>query len=236
MTARRMGRETTVRVVSYNVHAFKDDREALARVIRALAPDVLCVQEVPRHPFSGHRIAAFAQSVGLLWTAGPRGRMSTSILSSMRLDVRDAGHHALPVVRPDEPRGWAHLTVRLPGYQPLVAASVHLSLRTTDRLRQAELIRTAERFAAPTPMVIAGDINEKCGGPAWAALGAGLVDSDPEQLTFPAAKPDRRIDGVLASEVLRPRSVDVAALASPQDLARASDHRPLCVDLTPIAL
>ncbi|MGW5694584.1 endonuclease/exonuclease/phosphatase family protein, partial [Streptomyces asiaticus] len=37
-----------VRVLSYNIRSMRDDREALARVIRACAPDVVCVQEAPR--------------------------------------------------------------------------------------------------------------------------------------------------------------------------------------------
>jgi endonuclease/exonuclease/phosphatase family metal-dependent hydrolase len=34
-----------VRVLSYNVRSMRDDRAALARVIRACAPDIVCVQE-----------------------------------------------------------------------------------------------------------------------------------------------------------------------------------------------
>ena len=47
-------------MASYNVRDLKDDVAAAAGVVRAIAPDVLCLQEVPRHPFSGHRVAEFA--------------------------------------------------------------------------------------------------------------------------------------------------------------------------------
>jgi endonuclease/exonuclease/phosphatase family metal-dependent hydrolase len=36
-----------LRVLSYNVHRWGDDREALARVVRACAPDVALLQEAP---------------------------------------------------------------------------------------------------------------------------------------------------------------------------------------------
>ena len=44
--------ESSLRVASYNVRDLKDDVDAAARVVRAIDPDVLCLQEVPRHPFS----------------------------------------------------------------------------------------------------------------------------------------------------------------------------------------
>ena len=37
-----------VRVLSYNIRSMRDDTAALARVIRACAPDLVLVQEAPR--------------------------------------------------------------------------------------------------------------------------------------------------------------------------------------------
>jgi hypothetical protein len=37
-----------VRVLGYNIRSMRDDEDALARVIRACAPDVVLVQEAPR--------------------------------------------------------------------------------------------------------------------------------------------------------------------------------------------
>lgn len=48
-----------VRVVSYNVRGLADDVAAAAEVVRALDPDVLLLQEVPRHPASSYRISGF---------------------------------------------------------------------------------------------------------------------------------------------------------------------------------
>lgn len=43
-----------IRVLSYNVRSMKDDTEALARVVLACAPDLVCVQEAPGS-FAGAR-------------------------------------------------------------------------------------------------------------------------------------------------------------------------------------
>ena len=59
-----------VRVASYNTRDFLDDHHLAARVVRAVDPDVLCLQEVPRRLFGGWRVARFAAACGLQ-LAGP---------------------------------------------------------------------------------------------------------------------------------------------------------------------
>ena len=72
----------------------------------------------------------------------------------------------------------------------------------------------------------AGDLNERPPGPTWDAFGnGGFADLDPDcASTFPAVRPTKRIDGILATdgvEVVEHRVLDGAAVT------RASDHRPL---------
>ena len=50
-----------LRVATYNLRGLKDDRHAAARVVRAMAPDVLLLQEVPRYPGSSYAISSFAR-------------------------------------------------------------------------------------------------------------------------------------------------------------------------------
>lgn len=83
---------SVLRVATYNVRGLKDDRRALARVIRALRPDVLCLQEVPRLPVRRHgrpvfsravpvSLTALARAAGLCVAAG--GRLNgTAVLAS----------------------------------------------------------------------------------------------------------------------------------------------------------
>ena len=47
----------------YNVSDLKRRPSPRRRVVRAIDPDVLCLQEVPRRLFSGHRVAEFARRV-----------------------------------------------------------------------------------------------------------------------------------------------------------------------------
>ena len=77
-----------VRVASYNTRDFLDDHRLSARLVRALDPDVLCLQEVPRRLFGGWRVARFAGACGLHWAGHHRGSGGTTILTS-----------ALPVAR-----------------------------------------------------------------------------------------------------------------------------------------
>lgn len=221
------GREHRLRVASYNVRAGKDDRAALVEVIRTIAPDVLLLQEVPRHPISGHRIANFADAVGLTWFGGARHRMSTTLMTSLRLDVLAAHHGRLPGRRFDEPRGYALATVRLPGHRPVHAASVHLSLRASDRVRQAQAVLGA--VAAQPPLVLGGDLNEEPSGPVWRCLTEQLVKVSADVPTYSAREPHKQIDAIFASAGL-PGTLPALELDGSL-LAAATDHLPVVVDL-----
>lgn len=222
-----------VRVASYNVRALKDGRAELVDVIRAIAPDILLLQEVPRHPVSGHRIATFADEVGLTWFGGKRYRMSTTLMTSLRLDVLDACHGRLPVRTFDEPRGFGMATVRLPGHRPLVAASAHLSLRGTDRLPEAKVLLAAAG-APDLPMVLGGDLNEEPSGQTWRYLARELHEVSADRPTYSAQQPHKRIDGIFASAGLAATTPELALGA--ERLAAATDHLPVIVDLDVSAL
>ena len=51
-----------LRVVSYNVRELADDTAALARVLRAAAPDVVCLQEAPTRVLAFHKPAELLTS------------------------------------------------------------------------------------------------------------------------------------------------------------------------------
>jgi endonuclease/exonuclease/phosphatase family metal-dependent hydrolase len=128
----------TLRVASYNLRDLKDDADAAARVVRAINPDVLCLQEVPRHLMSTHRIALFAARCGLYWSGGHRGSGGTTLMSSLWMDVTGVQHNRLKVARLQRERGYAVSQVRLPGHPAVTLFSVHLSLDASDeRQRRA---------------------------------------------------------------------------------------------------
>lgn len=229
MTQTTEGRSSHVlRVASYNLRIFKDDRAALTRVIRSIDADVLLLQEVPRHPLSGHRLAGFADELGLTWFGGARGRMSTTLMTSLRVDLLEAHHATLPVRTFDEPRGYAMATVRLPGHGSVVVASVHLPLRGSERLPHVRAIRAAAT-ATGRPVVLGGDLNEEPGAAAWTDLSSELPQVSESAPTYPAGTPHKQIDAIFASPQITGRTpvldLDEA------ELAKASDHRPVVVDL-----
>jgi endonuclease/exonuclease/phosphatase family metal-dependent hydrolase len=218
----------TIRVASYNLRDFKDDPAAAARVIRAIDPDVLCLQEVPRRLFASFRVSAFAARCGLFWSGRHRGSGGTTIFTSLRVQVAESNHHRLQVARLQRTRGYAVIRVAPPGREPLVVASVHLSLDASERERHAgEILRTLSRGG---PIVLAGDLNEGDTGRAWQLFAAPLRLVSPTAPTFPARHPRRLLDVVFASQDLAvlphaPVELDEA------DLVAASDHRPVWVDL-----
>ena len=132
-----------VRVASYNTRDFLDDRDAAASVVRAIDPDVLCLQEVPRRLGAAWRVSRFAGACGMAWVGRHRGSGGTTIFVSERIRVSGAGHHRLPVRLLDRTRGYAVAHLVIDGWQPLTAVSLHLSLRPEERQRHAGAILAA---------------------------------------------------------------------------------------------
>jgi endonuclease/exonuclease/phosphatase family metal-dependent hydrolase len=228
----------TIRLLSYNVRSMRDDRAALTRVIRRLEPDIACVQEAPRFAFwlRKRRWLARRTSLGL----AVRGRSAgLELYAGPRAALMHRRHRLLTPVRGLHRRGMV-LGVFEVGGARIVAASVHLDLLGEPRLRHAEEIvaeleQVRERFDAP--VVVAGDLNEEPGGPAWDLLAKRFQDGFAvapagEGATYSASRPGKRIDGVFADtriEVLRCGVPDEPELLA--DYPAASDHRPLLAEL-----
>jgi endonuclease/exonuclease/phosphatase family metal-dependent hydrolase len=217
-----------LRVASYNLRDLQDDAEAAARVIRTINPDVLCLQEIPRHLLSEHRIASFAARCGLYWSGGHRGSGGTTVLTSLRLDVADARHSPLQVARLQRERGYAVSLVRLPGHQCVTCVSMHLSLDADERATHAATV--LEAIPVDGPLVVAGDLNEGPDGLAWKAIAGRLRVVSGAAPTFPSGNPRHRLDAIFASPRLVVVPGDPVQLA-PEDLVAATDHRPVWVDL-----
>lgn len=221
-----------LRVATYNVRDLLDDRAAAARVVRAVRPDVLCLQEVPRRLTTELSLPAFARACGLYWAGGRRGTGGTAILTSLRVHTHRALGSRLAVRFPDRTRGYAASLVSLPGSQPLWVASVHLGLRGDERDRHmAEVLR-----ALTPPAVVAGDLNEGPTGDAWGRLARSFRKVSADHPTYPAVHPTTVLDVIFASPgvVVAPPDGEVRPLH--EDLVAASDHRPCWVDLALPAL
>ena len=218
----------TLRVSSYNLRDFKDDVDAAARVVRAINPDVLCLQEVPRHLLSSHLISSFAAGCGLYWSGGHRGSGGTTVMSSLRLDVAQVQHSPLKVARRQRERGYAVSQIRLPGHQSVGLVSMHLSLDAAERATHVATV--LETLPGDGPLVVAGDLNEGSDGQAWMAIAGRLCVVTGDAPTFPAAKPRHRLDVIFASPELSVVPGGAVEL-DPADLVAATDHLPVWVDL-----
>jgi endonuclease/exonuclease/phosphatase family metal-dependent hydrolase len=219
----------SLRVASYNLRALQDDVAALARTVRAIDPDVLCLQEVPWIGPVDHRISDFARRCGLVWSGRSQRAGQTSVLTNLRTNVLSVTHHRLPASTWRDRRGFAITRVAPFGHASVSVASVHLGLDAQERLRHARQIM--ETLAAvPGPALLAGDLNEQSDGAAWQLFGGAMRPVSQLVPTYPSASPDRVLDVVFATP-------DVTVLPHTEvpwvweDLKAGTDHRPVWVDI-----
>ncbi len=224
---------TQIRVASYNLRGLKDDPAAAAEVVRRIDPDVLLLQEVPRHPLSSYRIADFARRCELMWSGRTRRLSGTGMMTSIRVQASDSVDRALPVAFGANPRSYTAAQVAVPGGAALTMVSVHLSLLEQERPEHAAQVLqevAADPVLGANPMVLGGDLNETVQGSAWQLLAERLSVASPQGPTFPAAKPTRWIDAIFTSAGLRTlphRQVEL----DPELVVAATDHLPVWVDV-----
>lgn len=250
--ARQMG----IRVATYNVRGLRDDGASAARIVRAIDPDILLLQEVPRYPTSARRIAAFARWCGLRWDGRTRAASGTTLMTTRSASVAGRVDRRFPALDANRPwrdragsgildlHGWSGALVTIGGRgAPVLAISMHLGLDGDHRIRQVEsLMHAVEQMTVDRPdaaVVLGGDLNGDQNDPAWQLLSSALPVVSDSQPTFPSAVPRRRIDAVFASPSLV-RGCGQAGEAGLNQagevetdrlMAAASDHRPVWVDL-----
>ena len=219
--------EVDFRVLSWNVHGLRDDRDTLSRLVRELDPDVVCVQEAPKYFRWRAKCAALARGCGQLYVTGGGTTGGTTLLGSLRVDVKGATEVCLSRQLLWPARGVAAAVVAKGGAR-LTVLSVHLPLDAAQRLEHTVRVLQVRTALGGSHALAAGDVNERPGHAAWQAFAdAGMRDLGPDSgPTFPATAPDRRIDGVFGTDQLAVRSYDVVSVPG---VERASDHRPVLV-------
>jgi endonuclease/exonuclease/phosphatase family metal-dependent hydrolase len=226
-----------LRLLSYNIRSMRDDRAALARVIRGAAADVVVVQEAPRFLRWRSQCAALARTSGLVVVGGGRPAGANLIMSTLSVDV-DAVHDvAFSTDSGLHHRGAVVAVLRLAGTRFAVVGT-HLDLKPEPRLRHVGELHAAVGRLVPTGLstIVAADVNDRPGSVTWDALTAARADTfaalgvgdDPAAFTSTATNPHQRIDGVFADLAVVVRS---AAVLDGPDVRVASDHRPLLVEL-----
>jgi endonuclease/exonuclease/phosphatase family metal-dependent hydrolase len=216
-----------MRILAYNVRSLRDDAAAVAEVIRGLEPDVVCIQEAPRFLRWRSKCAALAREAGLFVVTGGRPAGAMLLLAQLRVRVLGTRDVLLSKSPWLHQRGLAVGVVEVAG-DSYTVASMHLGLDAQERIRHVEEIFTQlDQYDAP--LVVAGDVNETPGEPAWAALCTHLVDAFAAAGigagdTYSAANPHKRIDGVFVDPRLEVVSCEVPEIAGRE---AASDHLPV---------
>ncbi|MFG3013724.1 endonuclease/exonuclease/phosphatase family protein [Streptomyces cinerochromogenes] len=227
-----------VRVLSYNIRSMRDDVAALARVIRACRPDIVCVQEAPRFFRWRQAAAGLAGSCGLVYVSGGATASGPMILSSLRAHVERTEDVLLPRTPGLHQRGFTTAVLRF-GRARLGVLSCHLSIDDQERYEQGRLLLDRLSALDVPYAVAAGDLNDRPDGRTFRLLANALHDgwaTKPwgREHTTRLGDPLQRIDAVFVTE-----GVQVLGCGVPmglpgveeRDLRAATDHLPVLAAL-----
>lgn len=211
--------------MSYNVHSLRDNRSALATVVRDVQADIVVVQEAPRRFRWRAKVAALARSWRMLYAAGGLPSLGNVIVTSHRVRVLDTWCIRYPLTPGRHMRGavFARCSV---GGSTFVVAGTHLATDDAERPGQARAFAAAVA-AVDDPVIVAADLNETAGGPSWTLVAGDRTDPSTRP-TSPASSPSRRIDAIFVDPRCRATATDVT---TSEIMVAASDHLPVVVDV-----
>ena len=238
-----------LRVMSYNIRSGNGDLATTAETIRSFSPDVVALQEVDVHWFARSNFADQATELGQRLhmqvrfahiydlpparEGDPRREFGIALLSrfqilswSNRVITRLSTQDEKPVPAPMP--GFLEANIDVGGTTVRVF-NTHLDYRSDPSVRAQQVHDMLGYIGdASGPTVLMGDLNASPGAaelqPLRALLHDAWSDSWGPGFTYPAEKPEKRIDVVLVSSHFRVRSAKVPATL-------ASDHRPVVVEL-----
>jgi endonuclease/exonuclease/phosphatase family metal-dependent hydrolase len=238
-----------LRVMSYNIQAGGGNLDSIADVIRSSGATLVALQEVDVHwdKRSGFADQAteLATKLGLEMRFAPIYRLpgaeansppreyGVALLSRYPIvaftnhpitRLSTQGNNASPTPMP----GFLEATIDVRGRRVRVF-NTHLDYRGDPTVRRQQVSESLEIIGdSATPILMFGDLNAVPVAPELQPLFARLRDGWPDTagagFTYPAVKPVRRIDYVLASRHFR------VIYARVPD-SKASDHRPVIMDL-----
>ncbi|MEV6160425.1 endonuclease/exonuclease/phosphatase family protein [Streptomyces sp. NPDC052052] len=227
-----------IRVLGYNIRSMRDDREALARVIGACAPDLVLVQEAPRFFRWRKRAAWLAARTDMVVLGGGATAAGPLLLCSLRATVERTEDVLLPRTPGLPRRGFATSVVRIAGTR-IGLVSFHLSLQHDERLAQTEMLLERLDAMRVEHAIAAGDVNDGPTGTAFRRLAGVFQDCAAVrpwggENTFPSDRPRRRIDAVFATGGIEVLGCGVPAGlpgVTDADLRAATDHLPVLAAL-----
>tara|TARA_B100000809_G_scaffold262809_1_gene314642 strand:+ start:692 stop:1447 length:756 start_codon:yes stop_codon:yes gene_type:complete len=208
---------------------------ALTRFYRQLAPDILCLQEVP----SEEEASRLAEELGMQATFA-RGGRRPAYGGAVLWHGSDAEVEDLTGYGDTAPFERMCLVLQCTGPEGLTIVTVHLSSNRYAPGREGDPVRLAELqalFAAcPQPDVIAGDFNATPSGLVYQDMVArGFVECG-SLACVPAIANERRVDYIWIREARRllvePTDFQPAGfLLDRNSQTRLSDHPPIIAQL-----
>lgn len=247
-----------IRVVTYNIHHGegvdrKIDLARIAKILAAIRPDIVALQEVDQQTQRTHGVdqpAELARLTGMKAVFGRNidfdgGGYGTAVLT--KLPVRSSENVKLksyytPTKTNPEQRGVQVIEFGGKERAELLFLCTHLDYRPADdeRFNSAVTINELVRKRSDLPAILAGDLNATPDSRVirefakeWTFAGRRTAIGDSNSadanqgggsmLTFPAKKPDKWIDYIMYRPAARWKLVESRVL----DEAVASDHRPV---------
>jgi endonuclease/exonuclease/phosphatase family metal-dependent hydrolase len=220
-----------MRVVTYNVRAFRDGRQRVASVVKHLQPDVLLLQETG----SRGALRRFARDVGMRAARDPWSPLRRRVKNAVLL-AEPWRFVSVELVRYGRAKRWyprgALVARAATDDHTLCALSIHFGLDGAERGRQAVALEGLVAALDGDVVVAGGDLNATPEMRAPARIAAKLSDAWAEVgtgdgATFPAFAPAARIDYVFVA--VGPEIT--GAVVGGDGASEASDHLPVAVDL-----
>lgn len=158
-----------IRVLSYNIRSMRDSPVALARVMKACAPDLVLIQEAPRFFRWRKQLARLARAADLVILSGGGSAAGPALLCSLRATVERTEDVLLPLTPGLHRRGFATAVVRF-GDARLGVVSCHLSLQKDERYAQGGCSSTGSPvWGWSTPSWAAISTSGPAGAPSGAS-------------------------------------------------------------------
>ncbi|WP_420033219.1 endonuclease/exonuclease/phosphatase family protein [Streptomyces sp. cg28] len=224
-----------IRVLSYNIRSMRDSPVALARVMKACAPDLVLIQEAPRFFRWRKQLARLARAANLVYLSGGGSAAGPALLCSLRATVERTEDVLLPLTPGLHRRGFATAVVRFGGVR-LGVVSCHLSLQKDERYAQGGLLLDRIAELGVEHVVAGGDLNERPDGRTFRRLGTALQDCWAKapwggEYTSTPDDPHQRIDAILATEGVEVLGCGVPPFLDADELRAATDHLPVLAAL-----
>jgi endonuclease/exonuclease/phosphatase family metal-dependent hydrolase len=246
-TTRVLSRPAPLRIMTWNIQAGGRGLDDVAATIREMKPDIVGLQEVDVHWSDRSRFADqaadLAAALGMHVSFAPIYRIPNAnaalpvrqygVALLSRFAIVQARNDSLTRLSTQEQNASATL---MPGLlEALVDVEgrrvrlfvTHLDYRADPSVRVAQVAEMLRYIGRPDePTILLGDLNATPAATELQPLFRVLQDTwrAGPGLTYPADKPAKRIDYVLASSHFE-------IIAATVGSAQASDHRPVLAEL-----